>query len=229
MKINWSKITEGEYFRIALQIVHECQMCGGCCQRMSGIAYNAVDCERMAKHLNIKKHDWMRDMTTASTRQKGDRWIKLIGEEQKCPYLTDHGCSQYPGRGQVCRNYPFASAEAIDAVRAGRQGMMLYPKCPGMPITYKRYLEASFAMNIQAAEAITDSDLKKYCYLYYLQNEGRGEAAKYVAKELGLEDVPEEESLKGMARAYVTAVLAKIPEAMRLATLKQLTEAYNLE
>jgi hypothetical protein len=105
----------------------------------------------------------------------------------------------------------------------------MYPKCPGMPITYRRYLEASFAMDRKTAESITNSDLKKICYLYYLDNEGRGEASKYTARELGLEDIPSEENLKGMARAYITAVLAKIPEEMRRMTLKQLAEEYKLE
>jgi Fe-S-cluster containining protein len=228
MKIDWTKISEAEYLLVALQIVHECQMCGGCCQRMDGIAYCAVDAERMAKHLNMKKNDWMREMTIPSTRKAGDRWLKLTEGEKKCPYLTDHGCSVYPGRGQVCRNYPWSSAEQIERARA-KKPMIIYPKCTGMNITYKKYLEASFAMDRGAAESIVKSDLKKYCYLRYIESEGRGEAAKYVAKDLGLEDVPEEQVLQGMARAYVIAMLALFPEDVRLSILKQLSEAYNLD
>jgi Fe-S-cluster containining protein len=228
MKVNWGKISEAEYLLVALQIVHECQMCGTCCQRMDGIAYCAVDAERMAKHLNMKKNDWMREMTVPSTRKKGDRWLKLTEGEKKCPYLTDHGCSVYPGRGQVCRNYPWASAEQIEAARS-HQPLRMYPKCPGMPITYKKYTEASLSMGKDAAEAVVKSDIKKYCYLNYIASEGRGEAARYAAKDLGLEDVPEEGALKNMARAYVIATLALIPEEARKTILKQVMEVYKLD
>jgi Fe-S-cluster containining protein len=228
MKINWSKISDREYFLVALQNIHECQMCGGCCQRMDGIAYCVTDAERMAKHLNMKKNDWMREMTVPSTRKKGDRWLKLTEGSKRCPYLTDHGCSVYPGRGQVCRNYPWSSAQQIEAIRAG-QAIQFYDKCLGQYMTYKKYLEASFAMDKDTAASIIKSDLKKYSYLQYIASEGRGEAARYAAKDLGLDDVPEEEALKGMSRAYVIATLAMLPEQMRLDTLKHLMEAYHLD
>jgi Fe-S-cluster containining protein len=206
-----------------MQLVHECDMCGGCCQKMDGIAYCIADAERMAKHLNTSKTKWMREMTVPSTRKAGDRWLKLQGEEQKCPYLTEHGCSQYPGRGQVCRRYPWSSADQITPVREGK-GFKLFPKCLGMLKTYIKYLEASFGMTPETANSILNSNLKKITYLKYIEDEGRGEAAKYAAKELGLEDIPEEENLKNMAQAYVIATLSIAPAQVRNDTLKQLHE-----
>jgi Fe-S-cluster containining protein len=196
---------------------------------MAGIAFCAVDAERMAKHLNMKKNDWMREMTVASPMKCGDRWLKLEEGTLRCPYLSDKGCTVYEGRGQVCRNYPFYSAEQVESVRAGKPYQM-YSQCIGMVKTTIKYINKSFEMDVPTAKAIAAGYLKKYTYLKSIENEGRGEAAKYAARDLGLNDVPDEETLKSMAAAYVVAYMALHTVEQRVEMIKDLNrmlEAFN--
>lgn len=207
MKLDWSKVSSTELWMASMQVIHTCRMCGKCCTGMAGIAYNVIDAERMAKHLGMKRNDWMREYTVPSTKKEGDRWLKLVGQEQKCPWLTDHGCSQYEGRGQVCRFYPWYSPEQITRARSGKS-TVLYPTCPGMLDIFIKVSDDAGMMPRSAAEQIMKSDMGKYSLLHMIEGEGKGEAAKFAAKELGLEDVIPMDRLVNIARAYATAYLA---------------------
>lgn len=224
MKLDWSNISDGEYWLAAMQRIHKCEMCGGCCQKMDGIAYNVVDAERMAKHLNTSRNDWMREMTTPSTKKQGDRWLKLQGPEAKCPYLSEHGCTAYEGRGQVCRYYPYYSSEQVQKAR-NKQPIHIYRKCKGMINTYLDMLQESFDVPIEAAQALVNSGIKQMVFLGVIEAEGRGEAAKYAAKDLGLEDVPGEEQMRNMAHILAVSMLALLPIAQRETNM---TELLNL-
>lgn len=214
MKIDWSKISDGEYWLAAMQRIHKCEQCGRCCQKMDGIAYNVIDAERMAKHLNMSRNDWMKEMTIPSTRKQGDRWIKLQGPEAKCPYLSEHGCTAYEGRGQVCRYYPWYAAEQVELARK-KKPLKIYQKCQGMINTYLEVLQESFDVPLEAAHALLNSGLKQMVFLGVLEAEGKGEAAKYAARELGLEDVPGEEQMRNMAHILAVSLLALHPIEQR--------------
>lgn len=207
MKIDWSKVSSTELWLASMQVIHTCRMCGKCCTGMAGIAYNVVDADRMAKHLGVKRNDWMREHTIPSTKKEGDRWLKLVGPEQKCPWLTDHGCSQYEGRGQVCRYYPWYSPEQITRAR-DRKSMVLYPTCPGMLETFIKMLYAAEDMPKTTAEEIIRSDMGRYSLLHMVEGEGKGEAAKFAARDLGLEDVIPMDRLVHIAYSYATAYLS---------------------
>lgn len=214
MKLDWDKINFMERWLAAMQISFECDMCGGCCQRMEGIAYASTDCDRMAKHMGMGRNDWMRQYTIPSTKQKGDRWIKLEGEGLRCPFLTDKGCSQYEGRSQVCRGFPYYTAEQINHIKA-HENFILYKNCPGMLKTYLHMLENDKEISYRVAQQIVAGPFGQYCMLQMIKERGRGEEAKYAARELGLDDVPPVDRLKGIARTYALAYVALLSPERR--------------
>lgn len=226
MKIDWEKINYMERWLAAMQIIHECDMCGGCCKKMAGIAFAVTDSDRMAKHMNMGRNEWMRQYTVPSTKQKGDRWLILEGPEEKCPFLTDHGCSQYEGRSQTCRGFPFYGAEQLAKVKQDGS-FILYNSCSGMMNTYLHLLENDKEISLRVAQQIVAGPFGQYCILQMIKERARGEEAKYAAKDLGLEDVPPIDRLKGIARTYALAYVTLLsPErrAVDIANIKRMLE-----
>lgn len=206
MKLDWTKVGKAERFLAAMQIIHACQKCGSCCVHMSGIAFNSVDTIRMAKQLGIGRNEFVKQYTVPSETKATDRWLKCKGDAE-CIFWSATGCTQYLGRGQVCRLYPFTAPEQLGAVRRGAPWGM-YPKCQGMRETYKRVLEESFKMDAAVAKSIVDSDIGKICYLNTVRDMYEEDTADFAAKEFGLEKLPPMDRLKTLALGYAVAYQA---------------------
>jgi Fe-S-cluster containining protein len=204
MKLDWSKVVQMEKFLAALQIVHECKMCGSCCVNMAGIAYNSTDTVRMAKTLGIPRNEFVKEYTIASTKQPKDRWLNTKGKDHECIFWSKNGCTKYEGRGQVCRLYPWTSPEQLNSVKA-KKGWHIYPKCRGMQETYLKVLEAAKKMPLETAQAILKSPLGNICMLNLIRDMYNEESALFSAKELGLPHMPAMEELKSMAWNYAVA------------------------
>ena len=215
MKLDWSKITQTEMFLAALQILHTCKRCGRCCSgKMAGIAYNSADIVRMAKHLGMDKTEFMRKYTRPSTKKPSDRWLNRVDLTGDCPFLGKGGCTQYEGRGQVCRLYPYTTPQQLDRARANRP-VLFYAECPGMDIAYKRVLRDADTMPDEAAVSILASDFGKYCMLNLVADMHGEEAARYAARELGLKEPMPRDRLLNVAHAFATAYCTKIPKQNR--------------
>jgi len=205
MEMDWTKIDQANLWVAAMQQAHICLMCGKCCRQMDGIALNSIDTKRMAKHLGMKERDFIKQYTVKSTKKPSDRLYVLEGEDKHCPFLTDHGCCQYEGRGQVCRFYPWTSPENMQRAQ-DKKGLILYERCKGMVITYIRVLEEAKTLDMELAKGILSGQTGRICLIKAVDMEGRGEAnTKGLLATLGLKEFPPEEGLKQAAFIYCAA------------------------
>ena len=215
MEIDWNVVKPWQLFLACMQEIHECQQCGKCCRGMQGIAMTRLDRIKMAEHLGISEKEFTKKYTQPSPRKPSDRLYIPVGEDERCPFQGDHGgCTQYEGRGQVCRFYPWASPENMELVRKGKPPMV-YDRCKGQMLTYLHILEDAENMEAPMVEAVLKSDSGKLLFLKVVDMEGRGEAyIKKRLKTLGLDDWPEPDALKALAYHYAVAFCAKFtPQA----------------
>lgn len=217
MSTDWSKVTPEKLFAAAMQVWYECENCGRCCIGMNGISLNSIDTERMSKVLGMKKNDFIRQYTIPSTIQSTDRWYKPVGDDRRCPFKTDTGCSKYEGRGQVCRYFPFYAIPTLDGLKKERK-LILFNDCPGMKNCYDIVLNDAKTMEKELAKHILDQDIGKMCYIFMIEDEGKIGMATRMFKELGLKQVPNRNALKAAAKLYATAYCA-------LLTTKSLDDA----
>jgi Fe-S-cluster containining protein len=174
---------------------------------MDGIALNSIDVVRMAKHMGMDKNDFMREYTVASLKLKTDRWYKPVGDTKMCPFLTSEGCSQYEGRGQVCRHYPWFSVPSVTALRS-KKPMAIFITCPGTLHTLDTMLHQALEMDTKEATDILKSDVGKFCFLHMELAIGNKEGfVDRSIKQMGYANLPTEEALKGPAWAYAVAVM----------------------
>lgn len=222
MKIDWSNITNTTMFLAALQILHACQRCGKCCSgKMAGIAYNSADVVRMAKHLGMSRNEFVRQYTVPSPNKPTDRWLTRQDLTGDCPFLGKDGCTQYEGRGQVCRLYPYTTPMQLERADKNRP-VILYADCPGMESAYTRSLKEADNMPAEVAANILASDMGKYCMLSTVDALHGPEAAKYAARELGLKEPIPKDRLINIAQAYATAYCTRIAKHVREQLLKDL-------
>jgi len=226
MKINFDEVKPAEKFLAAMQVLHTCTLCGKCCRHMDGLAQNSVDVLRMAKHLNMNKREYMEKYTTPSKRKTTDRLINQVNGTKDCVFWSEKGCTQYEGRGQVCRLYPWTTPNNLEAVRQGKQWAM-YGVCKGMYLTYSKVIKESFTMKPEQAKAIVDSQLGNIVMLSLLTNLSHDETAQFAAKQLGLEDVPPKDRMTSMALNYAVAFVALSPLELRIKVLRDLTSHLN--
>ena len=205
MKLDWTKVTNAVKFLAAMQLIHDCHKCGNCCVHMNGIAFNNNDSIRMAKHLGIDRNEFIRKYTIKSLNKPTDRWLNTTRKEE-CIFWSKNGCTQYGGRGQVCRLYPFTSPEQLTNSKTSPHPLT-YDRCNGMLRTLIKVLEASTTMDPARARAILDSGLGKLCMLNLVRDLHGDEAALYTAKDLGLEEIPPVDRLRTMAWNYAVAYL----------------------
>lgn len=222
MKIDWSKVNNRERLLSALQIMHKCEMCGTCCgKNMAGIAMNSADVVRMAKQLDMSRTDFVRLYTVPSKNRPTDRWLDSSLNHGSCPFLTEHGCSQYDGRGQVCRLYPYTAPEQLDSAKAEKP-VRVYSTCKGMKKAYIQVLKLADMMPPETAAAILTGDYGKYCVLRTVEDMYGYEAAKYTAREIGLDDVVPADRLYHVAMAFATAYCTQIPKRNRENIIREL-------
>lgn len=226
--MDWKNIKPAQYFLACLQEVHQCQQCGKCCRGMNGIALTRLDTQKMAKHLGMSEKEFRQKYTTPSPRKPSDRLYKLEGPENRCPFQGESGgCTQYEGRGQVCRFYPWASPENMGNVAKGKN-FMIYDRCKGMLITYINVLEDSKFMPAAMADALLKSDSGRLMFLRVVDMEGRGEAyIKKRLKELGLDDWPPNDVMYAMAYQYAVAYCTKLTTEKRDGILGELNDLLN--
>lgn len=219
MKLDWEKIKPSEKFLAAMQIIHECTLCGKCCVNMAGIAYNSTDTIRMAKELGISRNEFVRNHTHPSDRRKEDRFLNTVGPQRACQFWSPEGCTKYLGRGQVCRLYPWTSPEQLETVRQGRS-WYLYQKCRGMNLTYLKVLKAAEEMPAATADAILQSPLGNLCMIHLVGDIYTEETAKFAAKELGLPGIPEPEQLRNIAWNFAVAYASRFTPDKRKGDLE---------
>lgn len=79
-----------------------------CCKNVN-LTLFPYDVIRLKNSLQIDSEEFMRNHTFL---EKGDNpyfptvKLKLVGDEQRCPFLLDDGCKVYSHRPSACRTYP---------------------------------------------------------------------------------------------------------------------------
>jgi Fe-S-cluster containining protein len=201
-------VTTGEMFLAAMQVSFKCERCGQCCKNMNGIAYNSIDCQRMAKQLNLGVNEFRKQYTVASTKKESDRWLILGGEQEKlCPFLGEAGCTQYEGRGQVCRFFPWYSSILVGRARDGKS-VQVHPNCKGMVNSFLDILELAQHTTLDRAQEVLSTDIGKMCLLHMIAAEGKEAQAAVIAKDMGYAMLPALGGLKVAARWYAAAIMA---------------------
>lgn len=227
MKIDWKKVLPGELFLAAMQQAHECLMCGNCCRGMAGIALNRIDTLRMSKQLGMPEREFVKKYTTQNPNKPSDRHYKLEGEDRHCPFLTSHGCSQYEGRGQVCRFYPWTSPENMDNMRK-KKPIIVYQRCDGMKLTYINILNDAEAIPVKLADQVLNGITGKLCYILAIDMEGRGLTHfKKQLEDIGLDELPPADEIRAMARLYAVAFCSRLNPSVREQVRRQLTNDLN--
>ena len=215
MKIDWEKVPPGQLFLAAMQQCHECLMCGKCCNQMDGIALNRIDTLRMSQHLGMEERAFIKQYTTQNPRKPSDRHYILEGEDRHCPFLTSHGCSQYEGRGQVCRMYPFVSPENMEGIKK-KKPITIYDRCDGMKLTYIHILEDAEEIPTKLADQVLNGTTGKLCFILAIDMEGRGDThLKKLLAEIGLDELPPADEIKAMARLYAVAYCSRFNPNVR--------------
>lgn len=126
---------------------NHCQKCGNCCAERPIINFLLEDVERLAEH----------EGTTAEAMIELCG-LKLIGREKgtrqpvynmpaPCPFLEEEGCSVYPARGRVCREFPLKSVCMSAPPRRQVEQLVVYisrggrvkpfPPCPGLEMAVR--------------------------------------------------------------------------------------------
>lgn len=203
--MDWSKVNHGRMFLAAMQNIHDCKMCGKCCKGMKGIALSRIDTIRMSKEIGIPEKEFIKTYTTKSNLKDSDRHYIPVGPEIACPFLTPQGCAHYEGRGQVCRHFPWCSAENTKNIEAGKP-VMIYQQCVGMPLTYKGVVLAAMFISEQEAKDILNSNIGRILFVSIADMEGRGEAyTKKLLWEIGVDKMPTQGELHEMGFKYAVA------------------------
>lgn len=108
----------------------KCQKCGRCCKGETCDPAGAVlkngELEALAIGLNISKSQFKQRYTIIKDSK---RLIKF-----PCAFLGDQGCTIYPHRPQVCRQFPFNQS----ITRNGKKWMMV-ADCPGGKVIGEKY------------------------------------------------------------------------------------------
>lgn len=224
--MDWSKISGTELYLAAMQVSFECETCCKCCKEMVGIAYNSVDCQRMAKYLGIGVHEFMKEYTVASPRKPGDRWFKTKEPNRSCQFLGDYGCTVYEGRGQVCRAYPWFTADAVTAVR-NKKPYKIFPACKGMVLSLWRTIQIAKSMSLKEAQEILKSDVGRLCWIWMVYGEGKLGTVDKICKEMGYANLPPRENLAFPARLWAAAILV-IEGPRKLDNMEHEVEKYVL-
>lgn len=220
--IDWEQVSVAERFLAAMSLAHECTGCHSCCVGMTGIAFSGgVDVNRMAKSLGISRTEFLREYTTASDRKPTDRWIKQIGEDNRCPFLSAAGCTQYEGRSSTCRAFPWIAAEQVQKVKE-TGSFILYKNCPGMIKSYMGAIIKSADVSHNVAQQIVAGPFGKICYLHMRKEHGM--AISDELKALGIKTLPEPEAFRSMARTYAIGFCALFTPERREEDLKAMTK-----
>jgi Fe-S-cluster containining protein len=194
---------------------------------MAGIALSRVDTLRMSKHLGIPEKEFIKKYTVQNPRKPSDRHYILVGEEMRCPFLTDHGCSQYEGRGQVCRFYPWTSPENMENIKS-KKPITIYQRCDGMKLTYIKILEDAEVIPVELANQILGGITGKLCFLLAIDMEGKGAISlKKQLADIGLDKLPPADEIRAMARLYAVAFCSRFNPSVREEVRRQLRGDLN--
>lgn len=98
----------------SLQESFECRRCGECCKQES-IAFTEKDILRAAQKNNLSVSEFIEKYDLGLINNSGDLvfYRLTIGKIGVCPFCSDHKCTIYDARPQVCRGFPFLTPENV--------------------------------------------------------------------------------------------------------------------
>jgi Fe-S-cluster containining protein len=98
----------------SLQGSFECRRCGECCKQES-IAFTEKDILRASHKKSLSPSRFIEKYDLSLISNPGDlEFYRLtIGKIGVCPFYSDHECTIYDARPQVCRGFPFLTPENV--------------------------------------------------------------------------------------------------------------------
>jgi len=95
---------------MALRNAGGCECCGKCC-RQPFITVMDEEVERISDYLGMNAYDFV----TQYLYREDDRW--LFRKEGACAFLdADNRCGIWPGRPEICRDFPYLVSKLMSAV-----------------------------------------------------------------------------------------------------------------
>lgn len=105
--------------------VFTCRMCGHCCEGRGGIVLAAKDRTRLAAHLGLDEGE----MLARYAEHVSGKYRLKCGDDGYCVfYAHGQGCTEHPGRPDICRAWPFFRGNLVDE----ESWLMIQEDCKGV-------------------------------------------------------------------------------------------------
>jgi Fe-S-cluster containining protein len=98
----------------SLQESFECRRCGECCKQES-VAFTEKDILRVAHRKSLSPSQFIDKYDLSLINNSGDLifYRLTIGKIGVCPFCSEHECTIYDARPEVCRGFPFLTPENV--------------------------------------------------------------------------------------------------------------------
>ncbi|MBU0757373.1 MAG: YkgJ family cysteine cluster protein [Nanoarchaeota archaeon] len=95
------ELDEERFQKIVREITEkiDCKNCANCCKALNHVL-NEDDIERISKHLDVTKEDFV----SKYTLKNKDNEIHI--RQMPCVFLAENKCSKYDIRPEACKEYP---------------------------------------------------------------------------------------------------------------------------
>jgi Fe-S-cluster containining protein len=201
----------------ALHLLTVCERCGRCCLEEKCIAVSIDDCRRIARHQGLSLKRFMKDFTRPH-ELKGELVgsARMLGKKEGdvCPFFDSSlpGCRIYSVKPQVCTAALYLSKMNL-LMCEEQQKIVTFPICSADGKL--RAVIADFSLRLdEDPEAKSElvrlfQSTRPEVELFRLLLRLKGmeiyfgqERAAFLARRLGLKNMPEDEELKSAAFLY---------------------------
>jgi Fe-S-cluster containining protein len=114
----------------SLQGSFKCRCCGECCQQ-EAVAFTVEDVSRAANNENLSPKNFIEKHGLRLVNDPGSlEFYQLrIGSSGLCPFNSNHRCTIYDARPQVCRGFPFLTPENVQNAFRMSNKIVVSGKC----------------------------------------------------------------------------------------------------
>jgi Fe-S-cluster containining protein len=98
----------------SLQESFECKRCGECCKQQA-IAFTEKDILIASRKVGLSPSKFIEknDLVLINDPDELEYYQLIIGKIGVCPFYSDHACTIYDARPQVCRGFPFLTPKNV--------------------------------------------------------------------------------------------------------------------
>jgi Fe-S-cluster containining protein len=125
-----------------LQGSFKCRCCGECCQQ-EAVAFTEGDVARAANNENLTPELFIEKHGLRLVNEPGSLMFYQLRIESSgiCPFNSNHRCTIYKARPQVCRGFPFLTPENVQNAFRMSNEIVVSGKCKAAIEMVERCLE----------------------------------------------------------------------------------------